>query len=391
MGLLGQDEPPPPKPSAKILSQPGNGTGNVNPSQAAGIDIQSGSLTDVTLTSSDGKKVAGQMASNRQNWTATEPLEFGKAYTWSGSATGADGKRTAVAGTFHTVTPARLVHGQLNIDDNQNVGVAAPIVIEFDSHVDNKAEVEKKLSVQTSTPTEGSWAWLPDTSEGSRVHWRPKDYWRSGTSVTVNAPLLGVDLGGGAFGKENMSSNFTIGRNQVVKGDTKSHQMVIERDGKEAARYDASYGMDSDPRRATRSGIHVVNAKAATQRMRSPEFGYDVVMPWAVQINNNGEFIHTNTESVGSQGASNISHGCINLNAANGKEYFESALYGDPVEITGSSYQLSADDGDIYDWTIPWDQWRTMSALNPPQAPAAPPTQAPAPAPMAPPALQVPR
>ena len=38
-------------------------------------------------------------------------------------------------------------------------------------------------------------------------------------------------------------------------------------------------------------------------------------------------------------------------------------MFGDPVEVTGSSVQLTAEDGDIYDWAITWDQWKGMSAL----------------------------
>jgi len=62
------------------------------------------------------------------------------------------------------------------------------------------------------------------------------------------------------------------------------------------------------------------------------------------------------------QGTTNVSHGCINLSADNAQAYYESAIYGDPVEVTGTSIALSAADGDIYDWTIPWNQWLTMSS-----------------------------
>ena len=52
----------------------------------------------------------------------------------------------------------------------------------------------------------------------------------------------------------------------------------------------------------------------------------------------------------------------MNLSTANAKEYFDSALFGDPVEVTGSQIAMSPADGDIYDWTVPWDQWKSMSA-----------------------------
>ena len=39
------------------------------------------------------------------------------------------------------------------------------------------------------------------------------------------------------------------------------------------------------------------------------------------------------------------------------------AREGDPVEVVGTSQQLSATDGDIYDWAITWADWKSMSAL----------------------------
>jgi lipoprotein-anchoring transpeptidase ErfK/SrfK len=99
--------------------------------------------------------------------------------------------------------------------------------------------------------------------------------------------------------------------------------------------------------------------------MSNPDYGY-VNMPeyWAVRISNNGEFIHANPASQSAQGRRNISHGCINLSIKNAKAYFDTALYGDPVEVTGSSVPLSARDGDVYDWAVPWDEWKAMSKLT---------------------------
>jgi hypothetical protein len=38
-------------------------------------------------------------------------------------------------------------------------------------------------------------------------------------------------------------------------------------------------------------------------------------------------------------------------------------LYGNPVEVTGTPVKLSAQDGDIWDWTLSWDEWTGLSAL----------------------------
>ena len=65
------------------------------------------------------------------------------------------------------------------------------------------------------------------------------------------------------------------------------------------------------------------------------------------------------------------------------QEYYRTAIYGDPVEVTGSSIQLSYSDGDIWDWAVDWDTWVAMSALPPPTA-HPPATQIPVTAPVTP-------
>ena len=72
--------------------------------------------------------------------------------------------------------------------------------------------------------------------------------------------------------------------------------------------------------------------------MSNPAYGYrNITEYWAVRISNNGEFIHQNQDTVDDQGVINVSHGCINLSAESAEAYFESAIYGDPVEVTGTS------------------------------------------------------
>src|SRR5699024_1422876 len=91
---------------------------------------------------------------------------------------------------------------------------------------------------------------------------------------------------------------------------------------------------------------------------------YETDVKWAVRIHNNGEFIHAAPWSAGVQGAQNVSHGCVNLTTERAKEYYDSALFGDPVEITGSDVSLSTQDSDISDWVYSWEEWRWLSALD---------------------------
>jgi len=197
------------------------------------------------------------------------------------------------------------------------------------------------------------------------VHWRPKTYFTPNTQVSVTAKLYGLSLGNGAYGKEDLSSSFSIGRSYVLRGDTQTHRMVGYADGVQVADYPASYGLDSDPGRLTQSGTHVVMAKYPVFFMTNPKYDYqNVEARWAVRISYNGEFTHSAPWSVSEQGKTNVSHGCINLSPSNAKAVFDAVLPGDPVEITGSSQQLGPEDGDYYDWAIPWDAWITKSALR---------------------------
>ena len=354
----------PPKPAAAFTYDPAAAATGVDPTAPISVRVAHGTFVDVALRDGAGEAVGGTVSEDRTQWTASGRLAYGQRYTWSGTATGEDGTAVPLDATFATVDPTRQLRGTLNIGDGKTVGVAAPIQIQFNGHVDDRAAVERALSVQTSTPVEGAWGWLPDENGGSRVHYRTKEYWPANTEVTVTAKLFGVDYGGGSWGRSDLSSTFTIGRSQIVKADAGSYRLVVVRDGKQVADYPASYGLGTDPERNTRSGIHVVNEKFTDKRMVSERYDYDLVEKWAVRMSNNGEFIHANPETTGVQGESNVTHGCINLSIDNAKAYYDSALYGDPVEVTGTPVQLASRDGDIWDWTLSWDQWKALSALD---------------------------
>jgi lipoprotein-anchoring transpeptidase ErfK/SrfK len=354
---------PPKAPAAAVAYEPAAGASGVNPTAPVAVHVVAGTLGGVALRNSAGKPVEGALAPDRTRWTTSQPLGYGQTYTWSGTAVGDDGAAVPLAGAFSTVDPKTQLRGVLNIGDGKTVGVAAPIEIQFNGHVENRAAVERALSVSTSTPVEGSWGWLADENGGTRVHYRTKDYWPTNTKVTVTAKLFGVDYGGGAYGRADVSTSFTVGRAQIVKADVNSHRLVVLRDGAKIADYPASYGLGTDPERNTRSGIHVVSEKFTDKRMVSQQYDYDTVEKWAVRMSNNGEFIHANPTTTGVQGSSNVTHGCVNLSIDNAKAYYDSVLYGDPVEVTGTPVKLASRDGDIWDWTLSWDQWKALSAL----------------------------
>lgn len=349
-------------PVAVVTQNPAAGAVDVSPVAPISVTVTDGTLREIALTNPDGKLVQGELAPEQASYTITEPLGYGAVYTWTGTAVGTDGKTVPVDGSFTTVTPESRSSVSTNIGDGQEVGIAAPIILKFDSAIEDKAAVEQALTVTTNPPTPGAWAWLPDDG-GSRVHWRPTNYWAPGTTVSVVAKLYGVDYGGGVYGADDVTLDFSIGRSQVVIADATSHRMLVVRDGQTILDIPVSYGEGNEDRNVTRSGIHVVTEKHEDFLMSNPPYYENVRERWAVRISNNGEFIHANPLTTGVQGASNVTNGCINLSDADAQEYFQTALYGDPVEVSGTRIDLSAADGDLYDWAIDWPTWESMSAL----------------------------
>lgn len=360
----------------ELTFTPADAAADVAPTAPARVEVADGWFQKVALTNPDGKVVAGALNRDRNEFAITEPLGYGVTYTWSGSVVGQDGKAAPVAGSFTTLNPSRQVSGRFQLADGQVVGVAAPIIIQFDASISDKASVEKALTVTTDPPVEGSWAWLPDEVGGSRVHYRTRDYYPAGTKVHVDAKFYGVPFGDGAYGAQDATLTFEIGRRQVVRAEASSHRIqVLDGAGAVIMDFPCSYGEGDLDRNVTRSGIHVVTEKYEDFYMTNPAAGYaNVRERFAVRISNNGEFIHANPASLGSQGNSNVTNGCINLSESDAQQYFNSAIYGDPVEVTGTRIQLSYADGDIWDWAVPWDEWKAMSALSDANAPDIPST-----------------
>ncbi|RCW46917.1 lipoprotein-anchoring transpeptidase ErfK/SrfK [Halopolyspora algeriensis] len=348
-------DPPPPQ----VRLEPADGATDVNPTAPVEVSVARGHFEEVVLTNESGEKVKGELTEDGTTWRTSEDLGYGKTYTWSGSAVGAGDTTVPVRGSFTTVQPKEVVRATITPVDDVTRGIAIPISIKFDAPVENKAAVQRALEVETSEPVTGSWAWLHD----KQVDWRPKEYWPAHTEVSVRANLYGVNYGDGEYGKADLTTEFTIGRAQIVKADVDSHRIVVMRNGEQFASYPASYGRPGNPELHTHNGTYIVMAKHPVEIMDNPEYGYtDVKKKWAVRISNHGEFIHENEENRANIGRRNTSHGCINLTNADAKEYFHSALIGDPVEVTGSSTDMPPRYA-VYDWMLSWQQWKSMSAL----------------------------
>jgi lipoprotein-anchoring transpeptidase ErfK/SrfK len=358
-GITGNPQPAPDVPKAKITAEPAADSKDVPVVQPVVVKVTEGKLTEVKV-SSGGKDVKGELAADGLSWTSSERLGYGKTYTYAAKATGTDTKPVELTGTFTTLKPAKEIRATLNPADNAEVGVGMPISVKFASPVTDKATVEKALTVKASKDVEGSWGWL----NSSQVDWRPKEYWPANVEVTVSAKLFGVDLGGGSYGKADVTTKFKIGRNQVVKIHTPDHVMKVTRDGADYKSYPCANGLDSETPRNTPNGTFIVMEKKADAVFNNEQYHYsNVNKKWACRISNHGEFIHENQDNAAAIGKMNNSHGCVNLLEADAKEFFDSALIGDPVEINGSNLP-GPTQSDVKNWLYDWKTWQSLSAIK---------------------------
>ncbi|ATY09214.1 L,D-transpeptidase [Amycolatopsis sp. AA4] len=360
-GGSGDNGGKPAAPVAKLTATPAVGAKDVGVREPVVVKVTEGKLTEVKLTNEGGDEIKGELAPDGLSWTSSEPLGYGKTYNYAAKATGTDQRPAELKGSFATVSPAKTVRATLNPGDDAEVGVAMPISVKFNGGAPkDRAAVEKALKVKTSKDVEGSWAWLSP----NQVDWRPKEYWPANTTVEVEANLYGVDLGGGVYVKSDVSTKFKIGRNQVVKIHTPDHVMKVYRGGAESASYPCSNGLDSDVQRNTPNGTFIIMSKEPHAVFDNARYGYtNVNKKWACRFSNHGEFIHENQDNAAAIGKTNNSHGCVNLLEADAKAYFDSAMIGDPVEVTGSRLG-SPTSSDVKDWFYDWPTWKSMSAAK---------------------------
>lgn len=349
----------PTQPVAKITAEPAVDAKDAPVAKPVVIKVAEGKLTECKVTGDAGKDLKGDLAADGLTWTSSEVLGYGKTYTYAAKATGTDGKVAELKGTFTTLNPAKQMRATLNPTDDAQVGVAMPISVKFQGGAPkDRAAVEKALTVKTDKKIEGAWAWISD----SQVDYRPKEYWPEKITVTVEAKLYGVDLGGGVYGKSDVTTKFKIGRNQVVKVNTPEHRMHVYRNGAETANYPCANGLDAEVDRNTPNGTYIVMTKEPTAVFDNARYGYtNVNKKWACRISNHGEYIHENQDNAANIGKTNNSHGCVNLLEADAKAYFDTALIGDPVEITGSKLGAPMN-SDVKDWNFDWSTWKSMGA-----------------------------
>ncbi|GGW27135.1 lipoprotein [Streptomyces xantholiticus] len=332
------------------------------------VRAEGGTLTSVTVTDAKGGTLSGKPAADGSSWTSERKAAPGSSYVVTVLTTTKAGTKSTTKSVFTTAAADKVNKVDWRPGANTTVGIAQPISLVFDNPVTDKAAVEKQLKLTTSERTEGSWGWVEDYSGRDRVDWRPKEYFKPGTKVTLAAELNGTDSGDGGWFVRDYSTTFTIGASQVVKVDLDRKQLTLERDGQAVRTIPVSGGTPGGDKRSWR-GTAVLMAKEGTINMNSETVGlgdaYDKMVDHSMRLTWSGMYAHAAPWNDKWFGKANKSSGCIGMSDANAAWFYAQVRPGDPFEIKGKDTKgLVAPGNGFGAWNVPWAGWQTRSALR---------------------------
>jgi lipoprotein-anchoring transpeptidase ErfK/SrfK len=357
---------PSPVADASLAITPASG-GSIDPTTPIVVKAANGTLATVTVTNTaKGTHVTGDLSADRTTWTSNVPMGYGSTYSITAVGQNSAGRRTTQQSTISTINPAKIAYANVvpapEVVAGTGIGVGQPVVFQFTKPVTNKQAAQAALSVTTTPSQPGAWYWISST----QVDYRAQTYWRAGTTITATAKVYGLNLGNDVYGAEDHTVTYHVHDALVAKADGNTHQMGIYDNGNLVKSMNISMGRPELP---THSGVHVIQSKAQSVQMNSCTYGvcsgpnaYNETEYWAERISNSGEFVHENPATVGAQGSSNVSHGCINLNQDDAIWFYNHFGIGDVVEVTNSGGP-PLPVYDMYgDWAVPWSTWSAGNA-----------------------------
>ncbi|GAA4922871.1 Ig-like domain-containing protein [Streptomyces coeruleoprunus] len=326
-----------------------------------------GRITDVTAVDEAGHHLAGELSADGTRWRSTAPLAAGARYTLKVATENGEGAPGARTLTFDTAPAKKVLKVELGPEPGK-YGVGQPLTAKLGAPVTTKAgraAVERALKVRSTPSVTGSWYWVDD----KLLHFRPKEYWPAGATVTLTGNLEGVPVGNGMYGTATAPLKITIGDRVEAITDAGAHHMTVKRNGKVINSIPVTTGK---PGFSTRNGTKVVLEKSYFVRMRGTTVGipegtsdsYDLPVYYATRVTWSGEYVHAAPWSVGSQGYANVSHGCVGMSTGNAAWFYENIRRGDLVTVVNSLGRPMDPFGNGFgDWNVPWDKWRKGSAV----------------------------
>jgi lipoprotein-anchoring transpeptidase ErfK/SrfK len=339
--------------AAGLTISPANGTKNADPGKGITVTASHGKIGHVTVQTS-GDSVTGTLSSNGTQWHSQWALNVAKHYTVTATARSTAGQTVTTTSSFGTLNPQQTFQTQIFEGYNQTFGVGMPIKLTFSHPITDKAAVERALQVKTSKPVVGAWDWQGN----EQLDFRPESYWPTHTTVSFTGHLNGVQGAPGVYGYHTLTQKFRIGSSLIVVASTATHHMSLYRNGHRIHYWPISTGRPGDN---TPNGTYLTIDKGNPVDMKGP--GYNIEVPWSVRFTWSGDYLHDAYWSVGEQGFTNVSHGCVNMPPADAEVYYKMEVPGDPVTITGSPAGGTWGNG-WTDWFLSWKQLVKGSALH---------------------------
>ncbi|MEW2259380.1 Ig-like domain-containing protein [Streptomyces sp. NPDC047869] len=360
---------------AQITITPKDGSNNASINNSAAVKVAKGTLTTVSMTTEDGKAVAGALSADKTSWQPSAQLERSTTYKLSAEAKDSAGRVAHENASFTTVSPTNSFIGNFTPEDGSTVGVGMPVSINFDKAITNKAAVQKGITVTSSSGQEVVGHWF----NANRIDFRPEAYWKENSTVTLKLALDGVEGASGVYGVQQKTVTFHIGRNQVSYVDAQTKKMKVTQDGRTVKTIPISAG---SPENKTYEGIMVMSEKFKQTRMNGATVGftdddgkgeYDIKdVPHAIRLTSSGTFLHGNYWGAKSIfGSVNTSHGCVGLSDTKGAKdpstpaawVYDHSLVGDVVVIRHTGDKTVSPDNGLNGWNMDWAQWKAGSAV----------------------------
>ncbi|ANB06917.1 hypothetical protein SAM40697_2959 [Streptomyces ambofaciens] len=339
---------------------------------ATGVKVSDGRLTDVRMTVAEtGAAVPGAVSADGGSWKPKEQLERGTKYRITARAEDANGRTAAADSVFTTVSPANSFIGSYTPDGGTTVGVGMPVSFTFDKAISDRKSVQSHITVTSSSGQEVVGHWFG----AQRLDFRPEEYWKAGSKVTMKIDLDGVEGANGVHGVQRKTVTFTVGRAQVSTVDADTQTMTVVRDGKTLRSVPISAGSAETP---TYNGQMVISEKSEQTHMDGSTVGfggeYDIPdVPHAMRLSQSGTFVHGNywyDRGNPPFGARGTSHGCVGLRdaqggqaATDGKWFYDNSLIGDVVTVKNSPDGAIAPDNGLNGWNMAWSEWVAGSAV----------------------------
>ncbi|WP_225099197.1 Ig-like domain-containing protein [Streptomyces sp. CoH27] len=365
----GKDSPKTSTAKIVISAKDGSTSASIN---ATGVTVSGGKLTDVKMSvAGSGQAVAGAMSADGSSWKPKERLERGTKYEIDATAKDANGRTAAANSIFTTVTSANSFIGTYTPDDGSTVGVGMPVSFTFDKAITDKKAVQSHITVNSSSGQQVVGHWFGD----QRLDFRPQEYWKAGSKVTMKIDLDGVQGANGVYGVQKKTVSFTVGRAQVSTVDANTQTMTVVRDGQTIKTVPVSTGSSQH---TTYNGQMVISEKFTQTRMNSQTVGlggeYDIPdVPHAMRLTESGTFIHGNywyNKGNPPFGREGTSHGCVGMADVQGaqgdttaKWFYDNSLVGDVVIVKNSPDTTVAPDNGLNGWNMSWSAWIAGSAV----------------------------